>query len=380
MMQNIPFNKPYHCNEEIVNINDAFLRNHVSGNGFYTKKCHHYFEENFQFNKCFLTTSCTDALEMCALLLNLQKGDEIIMPYFTFVSTALAFVRQGATIKFVDSRSDFPGMDETQIEKLISSRTKAIVVVHYAGIACNMDFIMELAERHNLVVIEDAAQCIDSYYNGKPLGSIGHLGCFSFHETKNIHCGEGGMLVVNDNSFVSRAEKLWEKGTNRAEYFRNQVNKYEWVDMGSSFLPSDILAAMLFAQLEKINTIQQRRVEIWDRYFRFFSQNEHQFEIEIPFLPAYATNNGHMFWIVLKDPSERERLIHYLDSCSIHAVFHYQSLHASQYYSSLISEPIILANAEKYSSQLLRLPLFYSLNDDEVDYICKTSKQFFSNK
>jgi len=370
MTDRIPFNKPFHCEEELDYIQDAFSRNHVSGNGYYTKMCQHFLEGKYNFNRCFLTTSCTDALEMCALLLDIEKGDEVIMPSFTFVSTALAFVRQGATIRFVDSRSDFPGMDETKIEENITSKTKAIVVVHYAGIACDMDKILEIATRYKLIVVEDAAQCIDSYYNGKPLGGIGHLGCLSFHETKNIHCGEGGMLIVNDPRFIDRAEKIWEKGTNRAAYFRNQVNKYEWVDTGSSFLPSDILAAMLFAQLKMIDSVRQRRVEIWNRYYNFFSGIGNQFGIEIPFLPSYAANNGHLFWMVLKRSSERDRLIEQLDNQSIHSVFHYQSLHCSQYFLANSKEQLHLPNAEKYSSRLLRLPLFFSLKDVEVDYIC----------
>jgi len=378
MANRIPFNKPYHCEKEITYIKDAFERNHVSGNGFYTKKCHQFFEENFHFRKCLLTTSCTDALEMCALLLNIEKGDEVIMPSFTFVSTALAFARQGATIRFVDSRDDFPGMDEEQIERNITQHTKAIVVVHYAGIACDMDKVMDIAHRHNLHVIEDAAQCIGSYYKGKQLGAIGHLGCFSFHETKNIHCGEGGMLAINDESFVERAERLWEKGTNRAEYFRNQVNKYEWVDTGSSFLPSDILAAMLFAQLESIGHIQQRRVEIWNRYNTSLSFLKERFDIEIPHLPDYATNNGHIFWIVLRNSTQRDKLIAYLDKNEIHTVFHYQALHASPFCTSHNNGTFHLPLSEEYSERLLRLPLFFSLTNVEIDYICSKTEQFFT--
>jgi dTDP-4-amino-4,6-dideoxygalactose transaminase len=358
-------------------IKDAFSRNHVSGNGYYTKKCHQFFEDNYKFRKCLLTTSCTDALEMCALLLNIEKGDEVIMPSFTFVSTALAFTRQGAAIRFVDSRTDFPGMDEELIERNITPKTKAIVVVHYAGIACDMDKVMDIAKRHNVYVIEDAAQCVESYYKGKRLGGIGHLGCFSFHETKNIHCGEGGMLVINDESFIKRAEQIWEKGTNRAEYFRNQMNKYEWVDTGSSFLPSDILAAMLFAQLENVETIQQRRVEIWNRYNDYFTQLKKRFEIEIPHLSDYASNNGHIFWIVLKNSNEREQLIAYLEKNAIHTVFHYQALHTSPYYAPIIGNSLVLPNAEKYSQLLLRLPLYFSQTKEEVDYVCKNVQEFF---
>lgn len=376
-MHLIPFNKPFHSDIELGYIQDAFHRNHVSGNGFYTRKCQHFFEEKYRFKRCFLTTSCTDALEMCALLLNIEKGDEVIMPSFTFVSTALAFVRQGATIKFIDSQSNFPGLDESQIERNITSRTKVIVVVHYAGIACDMDVIMDIATKYNLFVVEDAAQGIDSFYKGKPLGGIGHLGCFSFHETKNIHCGEGGMLIVNDESFIVRAEKIWEKGTNRAEYFRNMVNKYEWVDTGSSFLPSDILAAMLFGQLEKLNVIQQRRVDIWNQYYQYFSQMSKRFAIQIPIIPDYATNNGHLFWIVLENPGIRERLCDYLHQQSILAVFHYQSLHSSMYYSSQVTNIPVLPCSEKLSDCLIRLPLYYDLTDQEIEKICFSINQFF---
>jgi len=378
MPDRIPFNQPFHSDDEYVYIKDAFQRNHVSGNGFYTQLCHSFFEEKYGLGRCFLTTSCTDALEMCALLLDIQKGDEIILPSYTFVSTALAFARQGATLRFVDSCSQHPGMDETQIEEKITRQTKAIVVVHYAGIACNMDYIMEIASRYNLVIIEDAAQCIESFYNGKPLGSIGHLGCFSFHETKNIHCGEGGMLVVNDKKYIARAEKIWEKGTNRAEYFRNQVNKYEWVDTGSSFLPSDILAAMLFAQVQKIDEIQQKRVDSWNRYHSFFSELAKNVSIGIPHIPTYATCNGHLYWLVCASPEERKQLIDFLETRSIHAVFHYQALHSSAYYLSLSKKKETLLYAELFSERLVRLPLYYRLTDKDVDYICDSVRFFFN--
>ncbi|MBN1926639.1 MAG: dTDP-4-amino-4,6-dideoxygalactose transaminase, partial [Prolixibacteraceae bacterium] len=374
-MNILSFNKPFHCETEFEYIRDAFRRNHVSGNGHYTKLCHRFFENRYGFKKCFLTTSGTDALEMCALLFDIQKGDEVIMPSFTFVSTALAFTRQGATIRFIDSRADFPGMDEDLIEEKITLKTKAIVVVHYAGIACNMDKVMKIAQKHNLYVVEDAAQCIDSFYTNRPLGGIGHLACFSFHETKNIHCGEGGMLVVNDDKFISRAEKIWEKGTNRVDFHRNEVSKYEWVETGSSFLPSDILAAMLFAQLEKMDEIQNKRKQIWERYNTFFSTSLIE-EISYPNLPDYATNNGHLFWLVMKDNLQRDRLLAYYKSKGIHAVFHYQALHASAYYRSMVKEVPRLIHAENYSECLIRLPLNYYLTFDEVDYICEETLNF----
>jgi dTDP-4-amino-4,6-dideoxygalactose transaminase len=255
----IPFNKPYLTGKEMHYIYQAVYSGKISGNGLFTKKCQLFFEEKYGFKKTLLTTSCTDALEMCAILSNIKPGDEVIIPSYTFVSTALAFVREGAKIIFADSNSKNPNIDVSRIEKLISVRTKAIVVVHYAGIACDMDVVMELANKYKLLIIEDAAQAIDSYYKGKALGSIGHLAAFSFHETKNINCGEGGMLVINDQNFFRRAEIIWEKGTNRSEFFRGEVNKYQWVDTGSSFLPSEINAAYLYAQLENLDDIQTKR-------------------------------------------------------------------------------------------------------------------------
>ena len=269
----IPFNKPYLTGKETHYIYDAVNSGKLSGNGKYTQKCQLFFEEQYSFKKVLLTTSCTDALEMCAMLANIKEGDEVIVPSFTFVSTAIAFIRQGATIVFADSYSDNPNMDASTIESLITNKTKAIVPVHYAGVACDMDKIMELATKYNLLVIEDAAQAVDSYYTGKDglkraLGSIGHLAAFSFHETKNIISGEGGMLVINDDRFINRAEIIWEKGTNRAEFFRGEVNKYGWVDTGSSFLPSEIVAAFLWAQIENLDAIQKKRKSLWNFYYQ----------------------------------------------------------------------------------------------------------------
>jgi len=255
----IPFNKPYLTGKELEYIGDAVSRGKISGNGHYTKKCHEFFQERYGFKKCLLTTSCTDALEMAAILCDIQQGDEVIVPSYTFVSSANAFVLRGAKIVFADSRNDTPGIDESKIEALITPRTKVIVPVHYAGFACDMDIIMDIANRYSLLVVEDAAHGIDSFYKGRPLGSIGHLGCFSFHETKNIQCGEGGMLIINDEKFVKRAEIIWEKGTNRSAFWRGEIDKYGWVDIGSSFLPSEICAAFLFAQLENMDDIQLKR-------------------------------------------------------------------------------------------------------------------------
>jgi len=332
--------------------------------------CQQYFEDRWGFKKTLLTTSCTDALEMCALLLNTQPGDEVIMPSYTFVSTALAFVRQGAKIVFADSRSDHPGIDEDKIEELITPKTKAIVPVHYAGVACDMDKIMDIANRHNLFVVEDAAQAIDSYYTGKDgikraLGTIGHLSAFSFHETKNIQCGEGGLLGINDQRFVKRAEIIWEKGTNRAEFFRGEVNKYGWVDIGSSFLPSDIIAAFLFAQIEHLDEIQQRRKDIWQAYYNGLKPLEKKRLLKLPELPEYATNNAHMFYIICRNLEERTALIDHLKQKEIMAVFHYLSLHKSEFYKD-IHGGRELPNSDHYTDCLLRLPMYYELGEEQV--------------
>ena len=366
----IPFNKPYITGKEVHYIYDAVASGHISGNGKYTKLCQTYFENQLGCKKALLTTSCTDALEMCALLLDIQPGDEIIIPSYTFVSTALAFVRQGAKIVFADSRTDHPGIDEDKIEALITPLTKAIIPVHYAGIACNMDKIMDIANRNNLFVVEDAAQAIDSYFTGsngikKPLGSIGHLATFSFHETKNIQCGEGGLLAINDNRFVNRAEIIWEKGTNRAEFFRGAVNKYGWVDIGSSFLPSEVVAAFLWAQIEQLENIQKQRKMIWSFYYNGLKQLEENGLFQLPLIPEYATNNAHMFYIVCPDLEFRTKLINKIKENDIIAVFHYLSLHQSEFYKNK-HDGRIIPNTEKYTDCLVRLPLYYELKEEEI--------------
>jgi len=370
----IPFNKPYLSGNEISYIENSIRSGKISGDGIYTKKVHDFFEQKYLFRKCLLTTSCTDALEMCSILLDIKEGDEIIMPAYTFVSTANAFVLRGAKVVFVDSRVDHPGMDETAIEKLITTKTKAIVVVHYAGIACDMDLIMNVAKLYNLYVVEDAAQAIDAYYvnnEGKkiPLGSIGHLAAFSFHETKNIICGEGGMLVINDEKFIKRAEIIREKGTNRSAFFRGEIDKYGWVDIGSSFLPSDILAAYLYAQLENIENIQGRRKEILARYDHNFKNIDHELPFYLANEPSYAISNAHMFYLIFKNTSDRSLVIENLRAKNVHAVFHYLSLNNSSYYNQ---KSINLPNSERYSDTLLRLPFFYEIKDSEVDFICET--------
>jgi len=366
----IPFNKPYFTGKETEYIKDAVLRGKISGNGYYTQLCHDFFEKRYNFNKVLLTTSCTDALEMAAILIDIKPGDEVIMPSYTFVSTANAFVLRGAKIIFADSRRDHPGIDEDKIEGLITSKTKVIVPVHYAGVACDMDKIMSLADKYNLFVIEDAAQAIDSYYTGsdgvrRSLGSIGHLSAFSFHETKNIISGEGGMLVINDSRFKDRAEIIWEKGTNRSAFFKGEVDKYGWVDIGSSFLPSDITAAFLWAQLNQIDEIQTRRVEIWNSYYLGLKDWADHNNIKLPFIPSFGSNNGHMFYLIFETEEKRNELIKQLKSKDIHAVFHYLSLHKSPFYEELFDGEDLI-NADNYSQTLLRLPFYNELKVEDI--------------
>jgi dTDP-4-amino-4,6-dideoxygalactose transaminase len=371
----IPFNKPHLTGKETHYLYDSVNSGHISGNGIFTKKCHKYFEDVLGSEKVLLTTSCTDALEMSAILCNLQEGDQVIMPSYTFVSTALAFVREGAEIIFADSKDNNPCIDESKIEELITDKTKVIVVVHYAGIACDMDIIMELAFKYKLLVIEDAAQAIDSYYKGKPLGSIGHFGAFSFHETKNIQCGEGGLLSINDSQFVNRAEVIWEKGTNRAEFFRGEINKYGWVDVGSSFLPSDYVAGFLYAQLENMEDIQSKRKIIWDKYYELLKPLESKELIKLPNIPSYGSNNAHMFYIICNSLEQRSELITHLKSKEIFAVFHYLSLHKSKYYSKKY-KGIDLVNSDNYEDTLLRLPLYYDLSIEDVEFVAKQVNDF----
>ena len=366
---NIPFNKPFLTGNELVYIEDAVKSGKLSGNGKYTKKCQHFFEDKYGFSKTLLTSSCTDALEMCALLLDIVPGDEVIMPSYTFVSTANAFLLRGAQIRFVDSRSDHPGMDESKIEELISDKTKAIVVMHYAGVACDMDKIMDLADSYGLKVIEDAAQSVDAFYNQKPLGRIGHLSAFSFHETKNIISGEGGLLGINDPSLIARAEIIWEKGTNRSAFFRGEIDKYNWVELGSSFLPSEVVAAFLFAQLESLDAIQTKRLKIWAEYEKLLRPSFDSGILQGPAVPQYASNNAHMFYLVCKDNNQRTAIIDHLKSKGILSVFHYLSLHKSPFYQSR-HDGRDLPESDRYSDALLRLPLYFDLNLNDVAKVC----------
>ena len=378
----IPFNKPYLTGKEMQYIEEAVKSGKISGNGFFTKKCQEFFEKEFGFKKTLLTTSCTDGLEMAAILADIKEGDEVIVPSFTFVSTALAFVRQGADIVFADSYSNNPNIDADQIEALITEKTKAIVVVHYAGVACDMDKIMSIANKHGIIVIEDAAQAIDSYYiskdgTKKALGSIGHLSAFSFHETKNIISGEGGMLCINDDRFIQRAEIIWEKGTNRSQFFRGEVDKYSWVDTGSSFLPSEIISAFLWAQIENMRDIQDKRIKIWNRYYEGLSSFEPVSikKPKLPLVPEYATNNAHMFYLVCDNVDDRTKFIQHLKDKGILSVFHYLSLHKSSYYEKYSTRKSELPNSDMFSDCLVRLPLFYELTEEQVEYIINTIKE-----
>lgn len=383
----IPFNKPHMTGKEAHYMYKAVMEEHLSGNGPFTKKCQQFFQERYGFKKCLLTTSGTDALEMCAMLCDLKPGDEVIIPSYTFVSTALAFLREGAKVVFADSMKRNPNLDAEAIEALITPRTKVIVPVHYAGVACDMDKIMEIANCHNLLVVEDAAQAIDSFYksqmtNGKsqmPLGSIGHLAAFSFHETKNITAGgEGGLLVVNDERFIRRAEILWEKGTNRAEFFRGAVNKYGWVDMGSSFLPAEINAAFLWAQLENLDEIQTKRKHLWDAYYKLLTPLADKHYFAFPDIPEYASNNAHMFYLVCRNLEERTNLIKFLKEHEIQAVFHYLSLHSSEFYKNK-HDGRELPECDRYMDTLVRLPLFCELEVEDVERICTCIADFFNS-
>jgi dTDP-4-amino-4,6-dideoxygalactose transaminase len=372
----IGFNKPYFTGKETEYIRQAVGNEKISGNGLFTQKCHRFFENKYGFAKVLLTTSCTTALEMSAILIDIGPEDEVIIPSYTFVSTANAFALRGASIIFADSSSLNPNMDADQLGKLITPRTRAIVVVHYAGIACDMDKIMALADQYKLFVVEDAAQAIDSYFLNKPLGSIGHLACFSFHETKNIMAGEGGMLVINDKRFANRAEIIWEKGTNRSAFFRGEVDKYTWMDIGSSFLPSDIIAAFLYAQLENLEDIQDKRKQIWQWYYEGLHALEKEGFVSLPHIPAYAGNNAHMFYMVCKSPGQRTSLIQSLKKAGVHAIFHYLSLHQSTYFKDKY-RGAPLPESDRYSDCLVRLPMYYELSQEQIVYITHSVADFF---
>jgi dTDP-4-amino-4,6-dideoxygalactose transaminase len=375
-----PFNRPPLTGNEEKYILESINSPKISGDGEFTKKCTQWFEEKLQCKKALLTPSCTHALEMAAILLDIKEGDEIIMPSYTFVSTANAFVLRGAKIVFVDIRPDTMNIDETKIEQAITNKTKAIVPVHYAGVACEMDTIMDIANRHNLFVVEDAAQAIMSTYKGKDLGTIGHMGTFSFHETKNItSAGEGGLLIINDEKFTQRAEIIREKGTNRSQFFRGMVDKYSWVDIGSSYLMNDVSAAYLWGQLEKIENIQKDRLKSWNRYYNGLKELEQKRLLELPKIPSNCQNNAHIFYIKVKNLEQRASLIRHLKENDICAVFHYVPLHSSPAGVRFGRFDGVDTFTTKESEKIIRLPIYYRLDDDRLEYILKTIKCFFGS-
>lgn len=376
----INFNVPLSVGTELNYISEAIAAHKICGDGDFTRRCSQWFEEKMCIPKCLLTPSCTHALEMAALLIDIQPGDEVIMPAFTFVSTADAFVMRGAKIVFVDIRPDTMNIDENLIESAITERTKAIVPVHYAGVSCEMDKIMALAEKYNLYVVEDAAQGVGSTYNGHSLGTIGDLGCYSFHETKNVSMGEGGALLLNHSKYIEMAEIIREKGTDRSKFFRGQVDKYTWVEKGSSYLPSDINAAYLWAQLEKFDEIAEQRMNCWNAYYALLQPLAQSGMIELPNIPGNCKHNAHMFYIKVSNLEERSQLIGYLKDNEIMAVFHYIPLHtapAGQKYG-------LFAGKDRYttkeSERLLRLPMYYGLQETDIEYICSKINDFYRGR
>ncbi|OPX33113.1 MAG: dTDP-4-amino-4,6-dideoxygalactose transaminase [Desulfobacteraceae bacterium 4484_190.1] len=373
----IPFNRPFIIGKELYYISQSVISGHTAGDGVFTKKCHELIKEKLGARMVLLTTSCTAALEMSAILCNISPGDEVILPSFTFVSTVNAFYMRGARPVFVDIRPDTLNLDETKVEEAITEKTKVIVPVHYGGVGCDMDVIMDIANRHGLLVVEDAAHALNSEYKEQYLGTIGDIGAFSFHETKNYICGEGGAIILNNEDFIERAEIVREKGTDRSKFFRGEVDKYTWVDLGSSYLPSDILAAFLYAQLENMDEIDIRRRGIFDYYLKTLSPLAEKGVLKLPVIPPECRSCGHLFYIILKDEEIRNGLMNYLKSRGIGAVFHYLPLHLSTVGSSLGGKDGQLPVTESVSGRLLRLPLFYELKEDEQDYIVESIRSFF---
>jgi len=371
----IPLSRHFITGTELNYISQVLFGGHTSGDGIFTKKCQSLMEEAFGAKRVLLTHSCTAALEMAAMLCNIKSGDEVILPSFTFVSTANAFYIRGAKPIFVDIRKDTLNIDETKIEKAITKRTKVIVPVHYAGVGCEMDTIMDIARQHNLYVVEDAAQGVDAKYKDKYLGTIGDIGTYSFHETKNYTCGEGGAIILNDERFIERAEIVREKGTDRDKFFRGEVDKYTWVDVGSSYLPSDITAAVLYSQLENMDIIGYKREDIFNYYYHNLSSSDN---FTLPYIPPECASNNHIFYIILKDKNTRDRLIAYLKSMGIVAVFHYIPLHLSKIGMDLGYKKGQFPITESISNRLLRLPLYNDLTQKDQDYIINCIKKFFS--
>lgn len=374
----INFNVPPFTGKEMEYIKQAVDNQKICGDGEFTKKCNAWIEERTKTAKCLLTTSCTHAIELAALLAGIKEGDEVILPSYTFVSTADAFVLRGAKVVFVDVRPDTMNIDETKIEAAITDKTKAIVPVHYAGVACEMDTIMAIAKKYNLIVIEDAAQGIMSTYKGKALGTIGDYGCFSFHETKNYSMGEGGALLIRDESKIEEAEIIREKGTNRSKFFRGQIDKYTWVNYGSSYLPSDMNAAYLYAQLEMADEINDARLAIWNRYYEGLKELKDAGKLELPFVPQECVHNAHMFYVKAKDLEERSALISFLKENGIMCVFHYIPLHSAPAGVKFGEFYGVDEYTTKESERLARLPMYYGLTTEQVDHIISKVKEFYS--
>lgn len=372
----IPYNKPFLTGRELEYIQQAVQQGQISGNGAFTKRCHEWFRKRYGFQHNLLTTSCTDALEMCALLLDIGPRDEVILPAYTFVSTANAFALRGAKLRFADSMAANPNICPNSVEKLITKKTKAIVIVHYGGSACDMERLLQIAKAHNIAIVEDAAHAIDSFYKGAPLGSLGTLGTFSFHETKNIFCGEGGLLVVNDPALWQRAEILWEKGTNRAAFARGETQKYCWIDLGSSFLPPEVTSAFLMSQLEHITEIQAKRVKIWHGYNERVRDLVERGCFSLPEVPEYATVNGHLFAILTRDIEQRDALIDLFEEKLVKAIFHYLPLNESPYFTKG-KKPVVLPNARRYAETLVRLPFFYEITESEMDEVVGVLREFY---
>ncbi|MCJ7448906.1 MAG: dTDP-4-amino-4,6-dideoxygalactose transaminase [Bacteroidales bacterium] len=374
----IPFNLPYVSGKENKYISDAV--NHSSNPEYesYNNKCKKFIKERWNYKDLFMTSSCTAALEVCALILDIKKGDEVIIPSYTFPSTANAFIRQGAKIVFADSRSDYPGIDEKKLGSLITKRTKAIVPVHYAGIACDMNEIMKVAEKHNLYVVEDAASAIDSKYVTKQLGSIGHLGCLSFHQTKNLHCLEGGAIILNDDSFLKRIKYILEKGTNRNELVSGLVERYEWVDIGSSYMMTELHAAFLYAQLEKAEWIKKKRMSLWEEYYNSLLILQGKGILKLPNIPEYAYHNAHTFYLILNSTDSKESLRKFLSDNSIQAAVHYTSLDLSKFWKENYSKISKNPNSLRYNDCLLRLPLYNTMTKEEVSYITSSVLNYFN--
>lgn len=376
-LDRIPFNKPFIAGKELYNIAQAVINGHLAGDGPFTKKCHAWLEERLGCTRALLTHSCTAALEMAAILCDIVSGDEVIMPSFTFVSTANAFVLRGAVPVFVDIRPDNLNMDDKKIEQAITPKTKAIVPVHYAGVPCDMDAIMRIAQANDLFVIEDAAQALFSSYKGRFLGTMGHFGCLSFHETKNIISGEGGALLINDKRFFERAEIIREKGTNRSRFFRGEVDKYTWVDVGSSYLPSELIGAFLYAQMENASAIIAARRRIFERYYSLLKPLEDQGALRLPYVDSECDGNGHMFYIITRSLDERTRMLEHLENQGILAVFHYVPLHSSPAGQKYCRTSQGMDVTDDLSSRLLRLPMYYEMKDNDISRVVESIRSFY---